>query len=297
MILKRLLALVLLCLSVPTAAWDNRGHRLTGELAYDRLQASDPAAVQAIIAIMAQHPDAARFNRNLAGLASEPRARQMFGLMARWPDDIRKTRWDHPEWHYALKVVHGWTWLDWYTAGDAETQWAANLLTARDTRRPPAERAVALCWLLHIGGDMHQPLHRGHRMDEHWLKTDRAGTIGFVRRAAGLPPMELHELWDAAFDPTGTGGGDEDGDVARLHTAFAPRAAALTPSGSFTQWVDESETLARRHGYTGPALLATDSPGAAPAMTPAYMTRLHTIAEQRIIAAGVRMGATLNALR
>lgn len=297
MILKRLLVLVLLCLSVPATAWDNRGHRLVGELAYDRLQASDPAAVKAIIAIMAHHPDGARFDRNLAGLAGEARARRMFGLMARWPDDIRKTQWDHPEWHYALKIVHGWTWLDWYTAGDAETQWAANLAAARDKSRPAAERAVALCWLLHIGGDMHQPLHRGHRMDALWLKTDRAGTIAFVRRGVGLPPMQLHELWDGAFDPTGTGGGDEDGDVARLHTAFAPRAAALMPGGSFTQWVDESEMLARRRSYTGPALLASALPAKAPAMTPAYMTMLRTIAEHRIIAAGVRMGTTLNGLR
>ena len=296
-ILKQLLWAVLLGLTVPAAAWDNRGHRLTGELAFDRLQATDPAAVQAVISLMAQHPDRARFDRTLAGVAGTERTRRMFGLMARWPDDIRKTGWDRPEWHYALKVVRGWTWLDFYTAGEAETQWAANLAIARDAARPPAERAVALCWLLHIGGDMHQPLHRGHRMDSGWLKTDRAGTIAYVRRPGSAAAMELHELWDAVFDPTGTGGGDEDGDVIRLHAALAARQAAFQPSGQFPQWITESESLARDRAYQGPALAAATQPAAAPAMTPAYMAMLRSIAEQRIVAAGARLGATLGGLR
>lgn len=297
MILKRLVAVVLLCLAMPAAAWDNRGHRLTGELTFDRLQVADPAAVQAIIAIMAQHPDRARFDRALAGLPGEARARRMFGLMARWPDDVRNTAWDRPEWHYALKVVHGWTWLDWYIAGDAESQWAANLAIARDAARPAADRAVALCWLLHIGGDMHQPLHRGHRMDSQWLKTDRAGTIAFVRRPGSAAPMELHELWDGAFDPTGTGGGDEDGDVTRLHTALAARQTAFRPGGDFPGWIAESEALARDRAYRGPALQASAAPADAPAMSAAYMTMLRSIAEQRIVTAGARMGQTLSGLR
>lgn len=295
--LKRLFCLFLLCTALPAAAWDNRGHRLTGELAYDRLQARDPAAVQAIVAIMARHPDRARFDRNLAGMSGEARTRRMFGLMARWPDDVRDTRWDRPDWHYALKVMHGWTWLDWYTAGKAEAQWAANLASARSAAAPPEQRAVALCWLLHIGGDMHQPLHRGHRLDGTWLKSDRAGTIAYVRRGPGLPPMALHQLWDKAFDPTGVDGGDENGDVARLHAAFAPREVAMAPDGNFANWLDESEALARARGYTGPALRATRAEAAAPPMTPAYMTMLRAIAERRVIAAGVRMGAALQGLR
>ncbi len=295
--LKYILAALVVCLAVPAAAWDNRGHRLTGELAYDRLQAIDPAAVGEVVALMLRHPDRARFDRNLTGLSGDARTRRMFGLMARWPDDVRGTAWDRPDWHYALKVVHGWTWLDWYTAGDAEDEWAANLTTARDAKSPPERRAVALCWMLHIGGDMHQPLHRGHRLDGGWLKSDRAGTIAWVRRAAGQPPMELHQLWDKAFDPTGIDGGDENGDVDRLHAAFAPRAAGLSPSGDFPHWLDESEVLARDRAYTGPALLAAHAPADAPAMTPAYMAMLRSIAERRVIAAGVRLGIALKGLR
>lgn len=292
----RPLVALLLGIAAPAAAWDNRGHRLTGELAFDRLQGRDPTAVAAIVAIMAQHPDRARFDRHLGSLTGAARTRRLFGLMARWPDDVRETPQDRPEWHYALKVVHGWTWLGWYTAGLAETQWAANLALARDRAAAPADRAVALCWLLHIGGDMHQPLHRGHRLDGGWLKSDRAGTIAWVRRPTGLP-MELHELWDKALDPTGTGAGDEDGDVDRLHAAFAARAGRLDSGGSFAAWIDESEALARTRAYGGPALRASHGPGDAPLMTAAYMAMLGRLAEQRVIIAGVRMGGALSGLR
>lgn len=295
--IKVLFCILGLCLSVPASAWDNRGHRVIGELAYERLQAVDPAAVQAVADVMARHPDKTRFDRNLAGLSGEERTRRMFGLMARWPDDVRKTASDRPDWHYALKVANGWTLLDWYTAGAAEDQWAANLAIARDAKVRPQDRAVALCWLLHIGGDMHQPLHRGHRLDADWLKTDRAGTIAFVRRGPGQTPMDLHQLWDGAFDPTGAGGGDEDGDVTRLRMAFSPRAAALRSVGGFNNWITESQALARVAAYTGPALLATHTPLDAPPMNPTYMSKLQRIAERRVIEAGVRIGETMKAFR
>ena len=295
--IRRIFCIMLFCISLPAAAWDNRGHRVIGELAYDRLQAIDPAAVQTVVAVMTRHPDKARFDHSLAGLSGETRSRRMFGLMARWPDDIRKTAWDHPDWHYALKVVNGWTRLDWYTAGAAEDQWAANLATARDVRALPQDRAVALCWLLHIGGDLHQPLHRGHRLDGNWLKTDRAGTIAYVRRAPGQKTMDLHQLWDGVFDPTGTGGGDEDGDVERLRIAFTPRANAIGSARSFHDWIGESETLARNLAYTGPALLATHTAVDAPPMTIAYISMLRRTAERRVIEAGARIGETIRGLR
>lgn len=109
--------------------------------------------------------------------------------------------------------------------------------------------------------------------------------------------MALHQLWDKAFDPTGVGGGDEDGDVLRLHAIFASAAAKLDPHGNFPKWLDESEALARARAYTGPAVLAAHAPADAPAMTSAYMTMLRRIAERRVITAGVRLGMMLKGLR
>ncbi len=142
-------------------------HNLAGAGAVHYIT-SNPAGVKAVVAFIAHHPDKARLDSNLAGLSGEARMRRMFGLMARWPDDVRQTAWDRLDWHYALKVVNGWTLLDRYTVGAAEDQWASNVAIARDAKARPQDRAVAVCWLLHIGGDMHQPLHRGHRPNLNW---------------------------------------------------------------------------------------------------------------------------------
>ena len=127
------------------------------------------------------------------------------------------------------------------------------------------------------------------------------GVCLFGRNIAGAGPVaRVRTLTDAlrAVRPDVLVCTDEEGgDVTRLHAAFAPRAAAMVPRGGFVQWRDESEALARDRAYTGPALRATKAASDAPPMTPAYMAMLRTIAERRVIAAGVRMGAALQGLR
>jgi hypothetical protein len=87
------------------AAWSNQGHMVTGAVAYDDLARTDPGLVAKIEAIMANHPDKARFERGLAGYSGEARTRRLFELMARWPDDIRDGPYDHPGWHYWLRLI------------------------------------------------------------------------------------------------------------------------------------------------------------------------------------------------
>lgn len=80
---------------------------------------------------------------------------------ARWPDDIRGDRaWDHPEWHY----INAPLTRDGVSGSPPA---APNILTALEQasevlQKPSstdAEKAVALCWVFHLVGDVHQPLH------------------------------------------------------------------------------------------------------------------------------------------
>jgi hypothetical protein len=269
---------------------------VTGMLARDRLAVADPAALSAVEALMAQHPDAARFRPHLGDSTGAERSRRMLAWMARWPDDVRETAEDRPDWHYAVKVVHGWTWAGWYTAGKAFGAYADNLAIARDSKAPAARRAVALCWVLHLAGDMHQPLHRGHRMDWGWRKTDRAATIAFVRRVPGGPAMDLHESWDSAASLPGP---DQEA-AERLYRRIAGTAARLpadTAPARIESWAAASEILARDVAYTGTALGATPDEDSAPVLDAAYQAKARGLAEQRIARAGVRIGAALAGLR
>lgn len=55
--------------STTAFAWSNQGHMVTGAIAYDDLARTDPGLIATIEAIMANHPDKARFDRALAGFS------------------------------------------------------------------------------------------------------------------------------------------------------------------------------------------------------------------------------------
>lgn len=286
----RTLVIAILMAVTPTVgfAWSNQGHMATGAIAYDTLMAGDPSSVDKIVALMAQHPDHARFERALADTAGPTRTRRLFEQMARWPDDIRETPWSQPEWHYRARIVAGWPSVMTFSVGEAHTAFALNLAIVRDPKRPASERAVALCWVFHILGDMHQPLHAGHRMDWRFPLTDRLGTIAYVRTAEGADPRTFHDLWDEALDRPGT-------DVAGAETIAAMaahvRPLAISASGGFDQWFNESKALAATRAYGPETMQGTRSPDAAPVLSAPYLRGMREIAIVRITQAGRRLAA------
>jgi hypothetical protein len=287
----RIALLAALVVVVPSAAhaWSNQGHMATAAIAYDRLRASDPAAIAAVVRIMAAHPQAAGFARALRGVAPGERDRRLFMLIARWPDDIRGTGFDRPKWHYQGAIVTGWSGLR-FEVGEAARAFAAVRRVAGDPHAPATVRAVALCWLFHITGDMQQPLHAGHRMDARFAQTDRLGTIGHVRQADDSD-QTLHQLWDHALD---NGAGPARDGAARI--AAAARAIAIlhdAHAGDFAAWTAESRALARRVAYVG---VDEASPaGTPPPVSRAYLDRMRRVALLRLGQGGARLANVLAA--
>ncbi len=285
--------------AAPAAAWDNQGHMATGAIAYDALARSRPDIVRAVASLMAAHPDRARFARELGGAQGAARDRLLFEFMARWPDDIRRTPYDRPDWHYSVRIVSPPGAVLAFHNGRAGEAFLQQLAVAKDVRARPADRAVALCWVLHLVGDMHQPLHAGHWMSARFPLTDRAGTTAWVRPAPGAPPVELHLFWDRAGDQPG-------GDVAGAAT-LAAKAQARTPAGSvppppatpqaaFDGWAASSRRLAHDVAYDEGRFEGAASPSAAPVLAPAYLDRAHDLALQRVGEAGVRLAQVLSTL-
>lgn len=292
--------------AVPTAAfaWSNAGHMASGAIAYDRLGARNPAALRAVLAIMAHHPDAARFKASLGTLTGTARDRAMFEWMARWPDDIRPTAWNHPEWHYQTHVATGWTWFP-YVAGDAAKAFDRSVAIAFDPKQPAGERAIALCWLFHLTGDIQQPLHAGHRMSWRWMLTDRLGTIAYVRPNQGDQPLELHQYWDHAAENANVDARLGDTAAAaelarraeRIPRVPPDRTGALPPHDRFTAWTDESRVLARTFAYRGATLEAAKDRATAPVLGAVANARAQALATIRIAMAGDRLATLLSALR
>jgi hypothetical protein len=291
------LAMLSLIAAEPALAWSSQGHMATGLIAYDRLAVRDPGAIAAIEALIAQHPDSARFESALAGLDGAERERRLFALIARWPDDIRSTPYNHTHWHHQVRVVTGWKALRGPRLGEADHGFRNSLALVRDAKADPGRRAIALCWLFHIVGDMHQPLHAGQRMDARFPLSDLAGTVGWIRREPGAAPEPFHHFWDTAADrPT-----DEwTGALALAQTEEVVATPEERGSGDiladYKAWVKESERLAAEVAYPDAMEAEAGKPEKAGELSADYVAKARAVAEQRLGQAGERLADLLAAL-
>jgi hypothetical protein len=190
-----------------------------------------------------------------------------------------------------LRVVSGWRLLGGLRIGEAEPAFRRNLAVVRDAKADAGSKAVALCWLLHVMADMHQPLHAGHRMSGRFPTTDRAGTIAWVRRAPDQPPINLHVFWDRAADLPGSDTDAADVIARHAESAVPPESLASSqaaPERQFHTWTQESEDLAATIAYRGDGLTAAARREGAPVVSVGYGEAARRLSERRLGEAGVR---------
>ena len=280
----------------PARAWLPDGHMATGALAYDALERRDPQAVAAIVRLMQSHPERARFDAQLGDLTGAARDRRLFELMARWPDDARRGPFDHDDWHYAQKVVSSVRFILPPAFGGAEHAFHRQLAIARDPRAASADRAIALCWVMHIVGDMHQPLHAALWMDHRFPLTDQGGNTAWVKTSPDAEPQKLHWFWDSAAGQAHLGRGSP-AVLEALLEAQHPDDGAPAAEADFGKWVAKSRSIAQDAVYAGGGLHPGRTPETATVLTAQYVERARTITLNRLASAGYRTGALLVGLR
>lgn len=280
-------------------AWSNLGHQSTGAIAWHDLKARHPAELAELLDLIRQHQDFARFQPHFAALSPEQQQRAAFEALARWPDDIRGGPEDRPEWHFQLRVVSGRTWLWPFENGNAAFGFGYNYTKLSNPCDPASERAKAIGWLIHIIGDIQQPLHAGHQMTGDYPETDRAGQLAFVRRPGGMV-TDLHQFWDETLEKGGGVLPAGQDNWANALIAMWPRqrlSRELSREGEpqvlFASYLDESAELARLVGYQGTFLRATADPAAAPMVTNAEQRQGIALAQRRIATGGYRIADLL----
>src|SRR5262245_56580542 len=72
------------------------------------------------------------------------------------------------------------------------TAFSEKLDTFRDGRRSDSDRAMALTWLFHLVGDVHQPLHTARLFTTIFPQGDRGGTRFYVRIGEESATISLH---------------------------------------------------------------------------------------------------------
>jgi hypothetical protein len=275
---------------------------VSGVGAWRTLVARDPHAAARAAAILRQHPDYERQWRPFIEASGQPHDELLFALAARWPDDVRgDPNYHRGAWHYVnLPLVPpGDTTRPPATpSGELLAVLPRTLATLGDSTTPDPQKAIALCWLLHLTGDIHQPLHAVTLFGPQWPEGDRGGNLFWLRPRLGARAVNLHSFWDdvvlpdrdAAPKPVATA-------AARLLAAF-PRDALATEVTTLDPlaWArEESLPLARTAAYRDHALEGAASPADAPFVPSGYEAAARAVAERRLVLASYRIAEQLAA--
>lgn len=282
--------------------WFDSGHRVVAAVAWDHMA---PDVRDTVVRLLRQAPPDADLANMAPGGAEFDRA--LFMEASTWPDVIRseededrRERYHRGRWHY---VNHFWastpdgplplSHLE--TAGENATERLKRFAElVGEASDPASERAVQLAWIIHLVGDLHQPLHASSRVTPLHTSGDRGGGLFPLDGPAGY--NNLHVYWDGILDISYPQSDDESGrDYAlRLarHMALAKDADAnglengLADIGS---WARESTEIAQLSVY-----LPVLQRGSTPPET--YRRHALRTSEERLRLAGLRLAALLNHL-
>ena len=287
-------------------AWDEVGHKITAYIAWQRMT---PDVRARVIKVLLSAPEDAQLSTFYAGYGSraeETRKREFFMLIATWPDIIRDknfntrfTKYANSNWHYADTF---WTLKDGKVAqvADAEPSGLAmqKLSDFNQVIRgtaPDAEKAIAIAWLEHLIGDIHQPLHASSRVTDASPKGDQGGNL-FLLTPKGTPREKqenLHWLWDSIvirYLPNVKDQCDADyldpiaQDIMKLYP-YDTLKDRINPS-KFEVWKSESYNIASTEVYKGVEWYEAPSDS--------YKKKAFGIAQERLALAGYRMGDLFN---
>jgi hypothetical protein len=161
----------LLCCST-SFGWGVTGHRVVAEIAQNHLTKKARKELQELI------------------------GRQTLALWSNWPDFIKSDTthtWDHTyKWHY-INVPAGKSkeeflqYIKNLPGENLYTQIQAMMEQLKDKKLSAEQRRTALFFLVHLVGDLHQPLHIGREED---LGGNRITVYWFDKRT------NLHTVWD-----------------------------------------------------------------------------------------------------
>lgn len=162
----KFLFLSLLLVTGKAFGWGSTGHRAVGAVAEKYL---DPAVAVKLLAITGG---------------------QTLSRVSNWPDEIKS----EPE---TFSHTYNWHYTDWKEEDHEhdETKSQGKLLTAineqlavlKDAQSSKDKKAFAVKFIVHLIGDLHQPLHVGNGLDQGGNKC----RVQFHKK-----DTNLHALWD-----------------------------------------------------------------------------------------------------
>ncbi|MBI5706377.1 MAG: S1/P1 nuclease [Armatimonadetes bacterium] len=261
-------------------AWHDGGHMTVAEIAWRKMT---PAA-----RLVAQR---------LVQTGADERT-NTFATAACWADD-HKTPKDGP-WHYRDTFFRADGKKTDLKPDEENAVWALEKFTKMlgDKRASDGDRAQALRFVLHIVGDLHQPLHCVARVTEENPKGDRGGNDFRVLAPENMEPRprNLHFYWDMAGGLFTKVERPMSAEGQTVIAKWADGAEAIYPLDkhrsaardlNYDRWTEEGLALCKKQVYD---LV----PGTVP--SPEYQAACQKTAKERIALAGYRLANLLNRL-
>jgi hypothetical protein len=309
------ITLCLVLLSSTSQAWFDVGHMAVAFVAYQQLT---PAKKARVATLLKKNPYYNTKWKALipAGTPADQQDMVLFMIAATWPDEIKAqgsgyqsdgdapptdgSAWtntgygdtkQHKYWHFidVPFTQDGTSPLAAIPSPNAETQIAVfrQTLTSGSSDKL---KSYDLVWLLHLVGDVHQPLHSTTRISAGEHDGDRGGNLEQVdATAVGNKNKKLHLLWDSL--PGDPKQGENPVTLAITYAkALAPADPVLAKKMDASDWINESFNIAETSVYTAP-VGAGDGPFV---ITQAYMDNAKQIAAERVALAGQRLANIIN---
>lgn len=304
---------VLMGVIFPAKAWNNVGHRTIAELAWRKLNKDDKRAISELVK---QHP---HYKQYLA--ADVPRGvdtkEWAFLTAAIWPDWVRPAKHGQPfkpksvtkydlyphavgyPFMFPAETNHALIEKFYIAKPDAEMALSNSIMTLKDKNASAHDRAVSLCWVLHLMGDLHQPLHTANLVTKEKPNGDELGGHHIVLQPRGRQ-INLHSFWDQlpGTDPSYKAitklTDDLIGD-SELQTSVAKEYAE---NKTIASWVQEGYRAAVNFAYAEDHVKFVHledlgskklSASAIPLLKPDYISGSQKIARRRLVLAGQRL--------
>lgn len=247
------LALLISLIANEAYGWGQTGHRVTGEIAETYLT---PEAKQAITDLLGPE-DLAEASTYADEMRSNP---SEFWQRTASP------------WHY-VNVTLGQAYMKAPPEGDAVSALDLFSRTLKDPSSPKENKQLALRFIVHIIGDLHQPFHSG-------TSEDRGGNL--IRVKFFGDDTNIHRVWDSELI---------DGQqlsytewTKRLKRQINPKQAEAWMETDPKVWIAESVKI-RAGLYPENPVLSWD-----------YQYANMPTVKQRLQMGGVRIAAYLNQL-
>lgn len=285
--------------------WDETGHKITAYIAWQRMTPEVREKVVKILLSAPEDSDISTFYLPYGSRSAESRKREYFMLMATWADiirdkafPVRAKNYDRGDWHYNNTFWKfekgGVVMIDNMPKTGLAMDKIAEFATLIRGNATDAEKAVAIAWLEHLIGDMHQPLHASGKVAPSTPDGDRGGN-SFLLTPKGTPRDQqenLHWFWDSIIGRNIPNNDKCDADyidpiaqdIIRLFPAEKFRDRMLP--GDFEGWKKESVKFATTDVYRGIEFFQSPSDK--------YKKKALEIAQERLALAGYRMGDLFN---